>query len=158
MTVLLENHYRWSMKDFNLHEKITELMEFNFVSSKDLANSLGVSVQIVNRWKNNKSNKKIKLSNIIKLCDFFKCSIEFILGRTENLIDYLPQTCPNFYDRLRKIIKEKGKSIYIIDKETAIKDNYFTYWKKGGEPQINVLAELADYLGCTVDYLIGRDK
>lgn len=137
-------------------ERLTELMDERILSNEQLAEKTGIAVQTIRRWKRNAS--KIYLSNLIKICDILSCSIEFITGRTETILDFMPKPCPLFYERLREVMAEKGKTRYRIVHDTRIYDNYFTVWKRGCDPQLDILIELANYLGCTLDYLVGRDK
>lgn len=143
--------------DIKFSERLAELIDERGFSVKELAFLTEISEQSIYSWKRGNSYK-IYLSNLIKICDTLKCSIDFILGLSETVLDFNPKPCPPFYTRLRQVMEEKGISRYKIAKETKIYDNYFTVWKKGREPQIDTLVKLADYLGCSIDYLIGRDS
>ena len=55
-------------------------------------------------------------------------------------------------------MKEKGVSQYNIRKNKVCSPSSFTSWKlNNAEPQVETLIKLADYLGVTVDYLVGRE-
>lgn len=59
--------------------------------------------------------------------------------------------------RLKELREEK----YITQKEVAAvihctKGTYSRYEREEREPGIDVLCELADYYGVTIDYLVGR--
>lgn len=56
------------------------------------------------------------------------------------------------------IIKNKNISAYKISKETGISESLFSKWKKNPTSEISSinLARIADYLDCSVDYLLGR--
>lgn len=140
----------------NFGERLTEIMLDKNINIKELSKRIGVNITTVYRWK--QGTIKIFLSKLIKLVEYLKCSIEFIIGRSEKIIDFIPQSCPPFYDRLRTIMREKQISRYRIAKDTKIDDNYFTTWKKGADPHILSLIILADYLDITLDYLVGRDN
>ncbi len=73
-------------------------------------------------------------------------------------MNYTPKPVPNFYGRLREIMGEKGVSRYKLVKDNKIYDSYFSNWKNGANPHILTLIMLADYLDCTIDYLVGRDR
>lgn len=141
--------------ELKLGERLTELMEERGISNEQLAEKTGIAVQTIRRWKKNAS--KIYLSNLIKICDVLQCSLEFLVGRTEAILDFKPQTCPSFYSHLREVMEEKCKTRYRIVQDTKIYDNYFTVWKRGRDPQLDTLIELANYLECTIDYLVGRE-
>lgn len=136
-------------------ERLTDLMEEREFSNAELAKKIGIAVQTIRRWKRN--DYKIYLANLIKICNTLECSLEFIVGRTDTILDFTPKQCPPFYERVRQVMAEYGKTRYRIVKDTKIYDNYFTVWKSGREPQLDILIELADYIGCTLDYLVGRE-
>lgn len=55
-------------------------------------------------------------------------------------------------------LKIRGISAYKLSKETGISESLFSKWKKNPTSEIssNNLAKIADYLDCSVDYLLGR--
>lgn len=56
------------------------------------------------------------------------------------------------------IFQEKGLSAYKVSKETGISESLFSKWKNNPTSEISSknLVKLADYLDCSVDYLLGR--
>jgi len=56
------------------------------------------------------------------------------------------------------IATERGISAYKIAKETGISESLFSKWKKNPTSEISSsnLVRIADYLSCSVDYLLGR--
>jgi len=139
------------------NDRLKEIMDERGVTPKQLSQATGISLTSVYSWRKGESYK-IYLSNLIKLCDALECSLEFLIGRTETPLDYKPQPCPPFYDRLRGVMEKEGITRYRLVQKTKIYDNYFTVWKRGRDPQLYSLIELADYIGCTLDYLVGRDR
>ncbi|MDE7261246.1 MAG: helix-turn-helix transcriptional regulator [Oscillospiraceae bacterium] len=59
-----------------------------------------------------------------------------------------------------RISKERGITPYRLSKETGISQSLFNSWKR--KPTSNIyssnLVLIADYLGCSVDYLLGRTE
>ena len=57
-----------------------------------------------------------------------------------------------------QILKENNISAYKISKETGISESLFSKWKKNPTSEISSinLTKIADYLDCSVDYLLGR--
>lgn len=137
-------------------ERLAELIAERALTVKKLSDLTDISVQSIYAWMRDDSYN-IYLSNLIKICNALNCSLDFIVGRTDTILDFIPKECPSFYENLRKIMKEKGITRYRIVLDTRFYDNYFTVWKSGREPQLNILIELADYIGCTLDYLVGRE-
>ena len=59
---------------------------------------------------------------------------------------------------LNDLIKEKGISLRKIEAEINIDHSTFSRWLHGQTlPQADYLWLLADYFGCTLDYLLGRE-
>lgn len=59
-----------------------------------------------------------------------------------------------------KTIAERNITPYRLSKETGISQSLFNLWKR--KPTSNIysgnLVLIADYLGCSVDYLLGRTE
>lgn len=142
----------------NFSERLTELISGSEKNIKSdlLGEAIGVSGQTVRAWCS--GSQQISLKNLLKLADYFNCSLDFIVGRTDIFLDYTPRECPPFYQRFRNVLNEKGKTRYRVNKETKIKDSYFTKWSKGTDPHVFSLIEMANYLDITIDYLVGRDR
>lgn len=142
--------------ELKIGERLSELMIEHELDNKTLADKVGVSAATVGRWR--RSVKYMYLSQILKLANYFNCSLDFLTGRSETVIDFVPQDCPPFYSRLKNILEAKGISRNKINRETKIKSSHFVDWNKGTDPHILSLVELADYLEITLDYLVGREK
>lgn len=57
-----------------------------------------------------------------------------------------------------EILEGKGISAYRIARDTGISESLFSKWRKNPTSEITSsnLALIADYLNCSVDYLLGR--
>lgn len=143
-------------EQLKIGERITELLATSGIGNKAFAESMDVNISTVTRWKNNA--KYMRLSQIVKIAEFFKCSLDFLVGRSEIVLDFLPQARPPFYPYFRELLKRMGVSRHQINSETRIKSSHFVDWKNGADPHILSLIELADYLNVTLDTLIGREN
>lgn len=140
-----------------ISERIKELMMDKGIDSQTLSKELGVSESTVSRWKN--SCKSMRLSSALKIADYFNCSLDFLVGRSEKIMDFMPQKpYPLFYENLRNLMKKKNITRYEIHVNTKIKSSHFVDWSRGSDPHILSLIELADYLEITLDCLAGREK
>lgn len=137
-------------------ERLSELIFEEQITNKLLANAINVNVTTIQRWR--RDCTKIYLSNLVALCNYFNCSIDFIVGRIDKKLDFVPHECPPFYNQIRKIMQEKSITRYRMTKESKFKESYFHGWKNGSEPQLPTLIELADYFDVTIDYLICRER
>lgn len=59
-------------------------------------------------------------------------------------------------ERIRKIAKQQGKSITEMLKCCELSKNALSSMQAGNLPRIENLAKIADYLGTSIDYLLGR--
>ena len=63
-------------------------------------------------------------------------------------------------DFILKIMYDRGITAYRMAKETGITESLFSSWRK--TPTSNIysgnLVRIAEYLGCSVDYLLGRTE
>lgn len=137
-------------------ERLIELMQENGLNAEKLSKKLGVAPTIIRRWC--LPQKDIYYSNLLQAANYFNCSLDFLCGRSDIVLDFVPQECPPFMEWLPTVIKERGKSTYKIFKDTRIKSSYFAKWRKGREPLLSSLGILADYLDCSLDRLVGRDR
>ena len=142
--------------ELKISERLTDLMNEKGISSKELAEILGVTPCSIGRWKRGARN--MRLPQFIAIANYFNCSLDFLAGRSETFIDFIPKECPPFYEHLKKLISEKGISRNKLNTDTKIKSSHLVDWKNGSEPQIHSLIELADYLDMSIDCLVGRDK
>lgn len=70
--------------------RLKELREERGVSMMTLARAIGVSDTAVCKWENQDSEPK--LSYIIKLADYFNCSADYLIGRSDDFGGYIEQT------------------------------------------------------------------
>lgn len=61
-------------------------------------------------------------------------------------------------ERILKILDEKKVSGYKLSKEMGISASLFSKWKENPSSKVSssILVSIADYLDCSVDYLLGR--
>lgn len=136
-------------------DTFNELLKESDKTIKQVSIELNTSPFVVLKWKHKLTD--VKLKSLIKLADYFDCSVEFLCGKTKRQKDFEPRRCPPFGERMVKVLKEKGCSTYRLFKDTAIKPAQYHHWRKGTEPLLSSLETVAEYLGVTLDYLIGRD-
>ena len=63
-------------------------------------------------------------------------------------------------ERILKILAERGITGYKVAKATGLTSSLFTEWRRKPSSKIysGNLVLIADYLGCSVDYLLGRTE
>lgn len=62
-----------------------------------------------------------------------------------------------FVNKFVQILQERGISAYKLSKDTGIHQSTISQWKAGlQKPSLEAAEKIADYLDCSVDYLLGR--
>lgn len=87
------------MENIKSDERLTELMLEKNISNTQLAGDIDISVSSVQRWK--QGSKFMNLTHLMRIENYFGCSIEYLLCRSDVYIDCMPKHCPNFYKRFR---------------------------------------------------------
>jgi len=136
-------------------ERIKELLIEHNMTCEQLAKNIGVSRTSCYRW--TLEPLQITRQNLILVADYFNCSIEFLIGRTDNTERTLSKPIPNFYTQVKKIMNEVGFTTYSLRKKSKYNGGYFYRWRNGAEPLLPTLLELANLFDCTIDYLVGRE-
>lgn len=141
---------------YKFKERLSELIFSKGLTSNQIGEAIGVNGSTIRLWTEGKRN--IRLGNAVKLCDYFNCSLEFLIGRTENIIDFTPHLALPFYDRLQEMMKAQGKTRYRIVNDLKKSHKHFDQWKNGSDPFLQTVIEFSDYFSVTTDYFIGRDR
>lgn len=63
-------------------ERLKELREDKGLLNKDLAKAINVEPATITNWE--KGNRSPKEDVLIKIADYFNCSLDYLLGRTDN--------------------------------------------------------------------------
>lgn len=134
---------------------LKDLMEQKGIGVVELAKDLNTSRFVVHKWLT--QAKDMRFDSLLKLANYFNCSIEYLCGRTDVYLGYVPKEPPKFSDRLREVLAEHGVTSYRLFKDTKIMATHLHQWKYNHNPMLSNLEIIADYLGVTIDYLIGRD-
>ena len=137
-------------------ERLKELMFDKGINAPALAKALGIGSNTVTRYLQGVSLPKFEI--FVKLIDYFHCSADFLLG----LADY-PQYETNFLPVLpfetsfRRALSEYNVSQYTLQKQTNISWANFHFWLNGlRNPYVDSIVTIAQCIGCSVDYLLGR--
>ena len=64
-------------------ERILSIMEAKKITAYRMAKATGISESLFNKWKHNPSSK-ISSGNLVSIADYLDCSVDYLLGRTDN--------------------------------------------------------------------------
>ena len=143
-------------------ERLSFLIDDSDKKIAEIAIDLGIAQQMLYSYKSGKTTAQ--LSHFILLADYFKCSIDYLVGRTgldaeAGEKDMALRKCPPFSERLKDVFKFYETSESRICKMVQISRSRFHSWLSGkNEASLHNLIKLADYFGCTLDFLVGRES
>lgn len=139
-------------------ERLKELMDEKNIDAKTIANSLNLSsTSTIYMWRND--NKSILVDNAIKLADIFNCSLDYLVGRSDDYGSGIYNSCPVFGERLKIVLKEQNSSQNKLLKFANISAKSLNNWLNNkGIPHIESAIKISDYLNINLDYLVGREN
>lgn len=151
--------------------KIRQLREDAGFTQEELGKKLGVIKQTVSSWENNVSEPNSEV--LSSIASIFDVSIDYLFGYDKCAIPKTHETEDGNYfffffdneDLLRNIFAHRIKSA--ISNMGLSEDNFKTEVPIGsekaaaflecrGEPTANDLIELSQFLGTSIDYLLGQ--
>ncbi len=95
-------------------------------------------------------------STLIKMADYFKVSINYLLGRTDKN-DYIESSNETFQVRFEKLCNEKGVSHYKVSQECFFDKSNISRWlSKNYLPTLEILDMITKYFNVSIDYVLGR--
>ena len=141
----------------DLAERLGELLFYRKLTVEDFCKITGISKTSVYDWLLAKNKYYPSLSNTIKVADYFKCSVDFLIGIEKENYNPNPKQCPPFSERFKIAVKSRGFSLNKLSKAINMGSGNFYRWIRGErEPSLDSLVRIAKALDCTVDYLLGR--
>ncbi|MBQ7978086.1 MAG: helix-turn-helix domain-containing protein [Clostridia bacterium] len=139
-------------------ERFRFLLSEKNMSTVDFKEKVGISTTQSGKYLAGYYEPSLK--NIIKICEYFKCSIDYIMG-----LDDIPNRFGNFnvpsvskfLDRYNDLLIKNKTNHNRATKELKFNRNNLIYWKQNKTfPTLTILYNLANYLSTSIEYLIGR--
>ncbi len=136
-------------------ERLNELI--NKENIKEVQTALKLkSVSLIYKWLDGKTKPGFK--NLVGIANYFECSLDYLLGRTEFYESVTIKDLKPFKQQFKSVLKEKGvKFMELVNNGIMFKGNYTSWIINNSLPSTPTLIRLADYLGVSVDHLIGRE-
>jgi transcriptional regulator with XRE-family HTH domain len=79
-------------------ERIAQLREKHSLTQEDLSNKLGITRASLSHYENNR--REPDYNTIVNIANFFKVSIDYLMGRTDEIHNYLDEDVREFVDSL----------------------------------------------------------
>ena len=141
---------------FNISETLKELLNEHNLTKSYLAAEIGVSASRITDYINNDKYPTVK--TLIKIADYFNCSTDYLLGREYEQHHNSFNVFVPFAERIKFLLdyfKLSDKDIYQNTEIT--KSRYFEWINGKRNPSLDNIIKLADILGCSVDFILGRE-
>lgn len=136
-------------------ERLAELMFDNKKTAEDLSKAVGVNLSLI--YKYLKKRYVPSMPNVIKIADYFNCSIDFLVGLTDEASKVFCSEHKPFAICFQELLKKHNCTRYRLKKDTVLAKQSVDDWYNGVRvPSVDNLSVLAEYFCCSIDYIIGR--
>lgn len=140
-----------------LADTLNEILAIRGLTKSSLAEGSNIPVSCISQYTNGKQAPY--LDTLIKLADYLRCPIDYLLGRTDDCTEKIYKPCPPFGKRLEELRKKnKFTSQYVYSQKGISKSSYYA-WRRGeSSPTLENLVALAKVFDCSVDFILGRES
>ncbi len=139
-----------------LSERLKELMEEAEINTPALSAKIEIEQSAILRFI--KAERMPSATSLVKLADFFRCTTDYLLGRSDILDERSFKPRPPFGEQLGNLLKYYKITKYRLVKETDLSEETVNNWHKGKyEPTVESLIKLSNYFKCSIDFVLGRE-
>ncbi len=136
-------------------ERLSDMMFDARLNPPALAKVLDCGRASVNRYLS--GNKMPTIDFVIKIADYFHCSVDYLFGLEDESYAQTFKSCPPFSERLPALLTHFNISRYRLEKLTGISESTLYYWSKGStKPTIEKIIQIAKALDSSIDFVLGR--
>ena len=138
-------------------ERLSELLFEAQLNPPAFAKKIGCGRNTINRYLS--GNNMPALNIVVRMADFFRCSVDFLMGieHENHIVNF--KNCPPFNEQLNFLCKHFGKTKYQLQKGTQIPESAIYSWQSGHTaPTIESIEKIAEFFGCSMDFILGRES
>lgn len=141
-----------------LSDTLNELITLNGLTEQALADKSGVPIACISSYV--RGLQAPYVDTLVKLAEYFNCSIDYLLGRTDKICKNQRRKTVPFAQRFNELLKSNDCTSYNKTfGEMEISKSSFYEWKRGDSlPTFEKIVKLADFFGCSVDFILGRES
>ena len=140
----------------NFSERLSELILERELSALAFSKELGCSDNTILHYL--KGTQLPTAEMAVKLADYFNCTVDFLLGITDENKSTKFKPCPPFSERLPVFCKECNTTRYKIQQKTGISESNLRYWAQGKtKPSILGIVRIAEKFDVSIDFVLGRE-
>lgn len=143
-------------------KKLFDLREYADLSQKDLANKLGITQQTYSLWE--KGTKIIPLKHLNNLCNYYKTSMDYVLGlsneRTNSDIKEIKELNKKLIGSRIKEIRERNKlTLRDLASELNTTSSTISAYETGKTLVLTAFAyQICTKYDVSLDWLCGKVK
>ena len=140
----------------NFKERLSELLFDAHLNPPAFAKLMNCGSNTITRYL--QGNTLPSLTMAVRMADYFNCSVDYLLGTSneENKKKYKP--CLPFSKRLPELCKALNITKYQLRTDTSLHDNAIYSWQNGKTmPSIESIAKIAETYNCSIDFIFGRE-
>lgn len=139
----------------NFSESLGELLILHDLTEKSLSEKTGIPVACISLYLRRMQVPYIKA--LVKLADFFHCSVDYLIGLSDDDTEVMPSELPPFAAQLEKLMADCQMPPTKIYACKEISKSSFYEWKRGKSlPTLESLVALAQIFHCSVDDVLVR--
>lgn len=134
-------------------ETLNEILQDKNISKLEFAKSINLPIGTIYNLK--RYNPTIETALLI--VDYFSSSIDYFERKVDKFkYVYNKKYSINFYSNMREIMKTQNIKKKSLCSDLGISHSSIDRWATGVLPTYSNLVLIADYLGCSIDSLLGR--
>lgn len=139
-------------------ERLDDLITESGLSKKEFALKAGLTPSEISKYLNGKCLPELK--SLIKTADFCNCTTDYALGLENEKYAAAFKPVPPFSERLKYLLPHFGYTGYSFCKQASkISASCYYDWLGGrSEPSVESIVNIAEFLGCGTDFVIGRSE
>ena len=98
-----------------------------------------------------------KLEISLKLANYFNCSLDYLFGLSDTKGKfYAKYDITKFVPRYLKLLEDNGTTHWKFSHENNFSESCIRQWKNGQIPKMETIVIIAENIGASIDYLIGK--
>lgn len=136
-------------------DNLKELILEKGISLRELEKQCGIPSSQLSRY------LKSTIPTLVvaeRICNYFNCSLDFLFGLSaqKSARNYKKYDLSKFIDRYEEVLSQNNITHYKFAQKYNFSEACLRHWKKGQVPKLDIVAVIAENLGTSIDYLLGR--
>lgn len=140
----------------NFSESLSAFISDYHFTPESFSKAIGIDCSVIYKYQ-----RKVilpTLPNLIKIADYFQCSVDFLLGLSPVNPNTKYKSAPPFNICFQKILEEHKLNRYRFLKQIHFAKQSVDDWYNGKRfPTVENAIKIAKHFDCSLDYLLCRE-